>query len=122
MTITLDKMDTTFEVMEDLIQRIGYYKLENILLSVVDSDLLVKAYKKDKHLNNILNHKQDLEGTKLNAWSRLVKQDWAWSFIGHDMLFSQSQFRFKTLSLSNLTCLAKAVAKIHCERCLEDLN
>lgn len=94
---------------EAIVQALNFEACKEILFTYITYDKLLNAYKKDKHLNNILNQKIVL--ININTLSRcFVKQ---WDIIGHQMLHNnRATIRLKFISLSILTCIAKSCARM----------
>lgn len=94
----LDRASQHDEAFSAVVNELGYEACKKILLSYLDVNTLIKAYRQDKNLNNIY---------KLN------KVTWTWDFIGDDMLHRfNAPIRFRLMSDCNRTCIAKACARM----------
>lgn len=96
---------------EAIVRALDYGACKEILLRYITYDELLKAYKKDEHLNNILNNKVCCKDVLPN-FSRFSNDTcWAWDIIGYQMLHNnKATIRLKLISLSTLTSIAKACA------------
>ena len=98
---------------EAVVRALDFRACKEILLRYITYDELLKAYKKDKNLNNILNSKYYCE-SMLPLPLRLANTTcWQWDMIGYQMLHNnKATIKFKFISLSTLTCIAKACARM----------
>ena len=98
------------EAFSAVVNELGYEACKKILLTYLDVNTLIKAYKQDKYLNNIYKQHYNHE---------LNKVTWTWDFIGDDMLHRFNvPIRFRLMSDCNRTCIAKACARM----IVEELN
>lgn len=106
----LNRFEQHKECFETLVNDIGFDKCKRILFEYVHTSELLFDYRQDEHFNSSkLQRWSSLDYfTNLNAYDRPNK----WDEIGHRMLYANPKLYFKTFSLCNLTCLAKACARM----------
>lgn len=93
-----------------LVNNIGLDKCKHILFEYVHTSELLLDYKKDNYFNSSkLQRWSSLKYfTNLNAYDRPNK----WDEIGYRMLRANRKLFIKGYSLCDLTCLAKACARM----------
>lgn len=93
-------------------QALDFEACKEILLMHITYDDLLDAYSKDKNLNNILNKHYYCKDVLPNLICTANKC-WQWDIIGYKMLHNRkATIKFKFISLANLTCIAKACARM----------
>ena len=86
-----------------VVEELDFNTCKQILLKQLARDgitieELKEKYNQDKHLNNIYS---------------MGATTWEWDYIGNDMLHNpNAKIRFRLMSDSNRTCIAKACARI----------
>lgn len=93
-----------------LVNNIGFDKCKRILLEYIYPAELLLNYRSDENFNlSKLQRMSSLEYfTNLYTDARPNK----WDEIGYRMLYSNPKLHFKTFSFCDLTCLAKACARM----------
>lgn len=96
---------------EAIVQALNFEACKEILFTYITYDKLLNAYKKDEHLNNILNQKI----VNTNILSRCFRYQcctyWQWDIIGYQMLHNnRATIRLMFISPCILTCIAKSCA------------
>lgn len=98
---------------EAIVQALNFEACKDILFMYTTYDKLLNAYKKDEHLNNILNQKIYNRNVLPECFRYQCGTYWQWDIIGYQMLHnSKATIKFKFISLSTVTCIAKACAKL----------
>ena len=98
---------------EAIVQALNFEACKEILLMYTTYDKLLKAYKKDKDLNNILNQKIYNRNVLPRCFRYQCGTYWQWDIIGYQMLHNnKATIEFKFISLSSLTSIAKACARL----------
>lgn len=103
----LNRLEEHEKCFSRIVEALDFNTCKQILLSYLKADgispeKLKEKYKQDKYLNNIYKHS-----------GRGV---WEWDLIGADMLHNpNAQVRFKLMSDSHRTCIAKACARMIAE-------
>ena len=97
---------------EAIVQALDFEACKEILYMYTTYDKLLDAYKKDKNLNNILNKRHCCKDV-LPTFRYTSDGCWQWDIIGYKMLHNhKATIKFKFISLSTLTCIAKACARM----------
>lgn len=94
-----------------IVQALNFEACKEILFMYTTYDKLLNAYKKDKNLNNILNSHHYCKDILPGFFRYTNDTCWQWDIIGYQMLHNnRATIRFKFISLSLLTNIAKACA------------
>lgn len=102
-----------FAKYEAIVQALNFEACKDILFMYITYDKLLNAYKKDEHLNNILNQKIYDRNVLPRCFRYQCGTYWQWDIIGYQMLHNnKATIRFKLISLNTLTCIAKACARL----------
>ena len=86
-----------------VVEELGFNTCKQILLRQLERDgvsveKLKEKYKQDRYLNNIYS---------------MGATTWEWDYIGNDMLHNpNAKIKFRLMSDSNRTCIAKACARM----------
>ena len=98
---------------EAIVQALNFEACKEILFTYITYDKLLNAYKKDEHLNNILNQKIFNRNVLPRYFRYQCGTYWQWDIIGYQMLHNnKATIQFKLISLSTLTCIAKGCARL----------
>lgn len=101
------------ELYKDIVSRLGYGKCVEILRGYIEDTFLMKAYQDDYCLNNIWHHRRRVSLLP-RRFLEFNDVTWEWDDIGYEMLHNRlSTIGFKGISLSTLTSIAKACARMY---------
>lgn len=104
--------DSHFSTYKAIVQALDFEACKEILFMYTTYDDLLEAYHKDKNLNNILNEHYYCKDVLPNLRLTLDKC-WQWDIIGYKMLHNRkATIKLKLISLADLTCIAKACARM----------
>lgn len=98
----LDRLTEHDKCFSRVVSELDFHTCKQILLRRLESDgvtieKLKEKYKQDKCLNNIY---------------RMRAETWEWDAIGDEMLHNpNAKIKFRLMSNSNRTCIAKACAR-----------
>lgn len=95
---------------ETLISDIGLDECKRILFEYVHTSELLLDYKRDEHFNSSKLQRRSSRDYFTNLYTDVRPNKW--DEIGHRMLYTNSKLYFRTFSFCDLTCLAKACARI----------
>lgn len=96
---------------ERLINALNYKECKKILLNYFTIDALIRAYKDDKYLNNLVH--QSHRKSKYDFINRTSDINWLWDDIGYEMLKNpMARIEIHLFTLSELTSIAKACARM----------
>lgn len=108
----LDEFKNYNEAHTALINALGYKHALNILHRYLTDNKLVSMYKDDEHLNNVYKF---VSSKRLNLPSSLkqtCRTAWEWDVIGWLIYSGQDNIKFKSMSLSDMTGIAKTTARM----------
>ena len=111
----LNDNDSHFSKYKAIVQALDYEACKEILFMYTTYYDLLDAYHNEKNLNIILNKryycKDELPNLRCAA-----DECWQWDIIGYKMLHNRkASIKFKLISLADLTCIAKACARMAIE-------
>lgn len=98
------------ECFKNLINDIGFDKCKRILFEYVHTSELLFDYKQDKYFNQSKLQRIMSLDYFTNLYANVCPTKW--DEIGHRMLYTSPKLYFRAWSLCDLTCLAKACAKM----------
>lgn len=102
-----------FSTYEAIVQALDFEACKEILLTHITYDDLLDSYSKDKNLNNILNKRCYCKNVLPTLIGAADDECWQWDIIGYKMLHNRkTTIKFKFISLADLTCIAKACARM----------
>lgn len=108
----LSGLDSHFSKYGAIVQALDFESCKEILFMYTTYDDLLNAYNKDKNLNNILNEHYYCKDVLPN-FIVTANECWQWDIIGYKMLHNRkATIKFKLISLADLTCIAKACARM----------
>ena len=100
----LDRVNEHEDCFRRIVEELDFNTCKRILLRQLERDgvsvgKLKEKYNQDKYLNNI--YRNNPAGS------------WEWDYIGNDMLHNpNAKIKFRLMSNSNRTCIAKACARM----------
>ena len=100
----LDRVNEHKKCFSKVVEELDFNTSKQILLRQLERDgvsveQLKEKYNEDKYLNNI--YRNNSRGS------------WEWDYIGNDMLHNpNAKIKFRLMSDSNRTCIAKACARM----------
>lgn len=97
---------------EFLVVSLGYKEALKVLHKYIKDKKLFECYSYDKNLNNIWHHGIRFETALPNFFKDLTLNTWEWDDIGWLIYSKQKDIKFRFISLSNLTAIAKATARL----------